>query len=434
MLSYARSLDLFLSQISMSKALHYPRPSEAPSVVHFQGKPFDNEELRDYYYAVGKQHGYIRFLGLPIGRDPGKPVEINRLFVEPLLAAKPVGPDEMDEKRPKTPFYTVIEAMRNSQRIVVLGAPGAGKSTLIHWLADVFTSPEGHPLITTFGRLIPIPIVLRDLQIEALRSTTKLSWDAVMSCFLDQPIARALKNLSHDRRNKFFEDGQAIFLLDGLDEVPHSLREPLRSAIWDGMNRWFRCRWVLTSRIVGYDDCPLHQSASIVHDSSSLFNDSGFKAGKPTKVSTEKSLSEKDSLPIATVLYTAPLNDQQLSLFAKLWYQYYEPSLELAERSASDFLKAVQSNKGTRVLARIPNLATLMTLIYRQYARLPDGRAVLYGKITEAYLESIDEARTLKFNEGSTLTRAQKERWLAEIAFDMQSERSGSRSAKTRSS
>jgi internalin A len=62
-----------------------------------------------------------------------------------------------------------------------------------------------------------------------------------------------------------------------------------------------------------------------------------------------------------------------------------------------------------------------MALIHRIQARLPHGRAVLYGKIVDAYLESIDAYRGIQEVDYSL---EEKKRWLAWVGFRMQRRRS----------
>ena len=431
-----------------------PEPFEVADKENFAFlRPFDELALRDYCYAIRQFYGYIRFTGLPIGRDPGKSVALDQLYVEPLLAVRRVAPEEMDELRPDAKPNSLFAALQEHHRLIVLGDPGSGKSTLVHWLADVFTSPEPHPFVSAFGRLIPIPLILRDLSLHSRITDGRLSWDSVMACFLEQNIAKSLATISSAKLISLFETGQALILLDGLDEVPHTLRKPLRDAVWEGFSKWSRCRWVLTSRVVGYEQCPFHTQpvpyAGVWSSPGAIFSekipvsilpadihaetidclytvdlpmpgDETILISKETIIDYHKLFDTKVA---ATVLYTVPFTNEQVDRFANNWYQHYEPDIHLATITASEFLLAIRSNRSTRTLARIPNLVTLMALIYRQYARLPDGRAVLYAKISEAYLESIDASRKLDFKTGPELTRQQKERWLGEVAFAMQQNR-----------
>jgi len=89
-------------------------------------------------------------------------------------------------------------------------------------------------------------------------------------------------------------------------------------------------------------------------------------------------------------------------------------------------VSAIRRHEGTQRLARIPNLLTMIALIHRIRASLPDGRAKLYDDIAEAYLHSIDDFRGLNETHYSL---AQKKRWLAYVAFQMQKRRAESPAA-----
>ena len=59
----------------------------------------------------------------------------------------------------------------------------------------------------------------------------------------------------------------------------------------------------------------------------------------------------------------------------------------------------------------------MMALIHRIETTLPHGRALLYDRIAEAYLESIDKFRGLY---SGAYDLAQKRLWLARVAYEMQ--------------
>jgi len=86
-----------------------------------------------YLREVRDRHGYIHFLGLPQLKD-NPDVPIQRLYVEPNLWENYVHPDRDPKEWPKC--KTVLETVAESQRLVVLGDPGSGKSTLVSWLSD----------------------------------------------------------------------------------------------------------------------------------------------------------------------------------------------------------------------------------------------------------------------------------------------------------
>jgi len=83
-------------------------------------------------------------------------------------------------------------------------------------------------------------------------------------------------------------------------------------------------------------------------------------------------------------------------------------------------VQAVHRDQDTLRLARVPNLLTMMALIHRNRATPPNGTALLYGDITPAYLNTIDE-----FSQITEYTDAlpDMKRWLGEVGFKMQQRR-----------
>ena len=134
---------------------------------------------------------------------------------------------------------------------------------------------------------------------------------------------------------------------------------------------------------------------------------------------------------VATVWYLAPFSSAQIQEFANKWYEQHESDPKLAPARAIGFVNAVNENSGTKRLARVPYLVTLMALIHRKATRLPHGRTDLYDRIATAYLESIDVTRDL---DQLPYSLPQKKRWLAEVGFQMQLRRTTEqRSARAKS-
>ena len=82
--------------------------------------------------------------------------------------------------------------------------------------------------------------------------------------------------------------------------------------------------------------------------------------------------------------------------FARNWYVRREASASRASANADHLVRAVHADESFLRLARVPNLLTMMALIHRIEATLPHGRALLYERIAEAYLESIDTFRGIE--------------------------------------
>lgn len=389
--------------------------------------PWDNHALLDYYLALLRAYGYIRLLGLPQLKDnPDIPIE--SLFVEPEFSQQLIPPDQQIDQWP--PRISVTEAFLTYPRIVVLGDPGIGKTSLMQWVIAQFCRSGASALQASLGPLVPMPFVLRELAL-----TPDLDWDKLLGLFLSQP---APEKLRADPRlcEQLLATGQAMILLDGLDEVSaEETRKALRSAVVQGILRYNTCRWIMTSRVVGYDRTPFHFASHnltpfrlpTMADARLDWADAPYSPAdaKLLQVLGGKSLNLNTMVSNITsarseLLYLAPFNDSQIERLVRNWYAEREADPNKRNESIKDLLRGIREHSGTEKLARIPNLLTMMALIHRVRARLPQGRVNLYSDIADAYLQTIDEFRGIH-EVGYTL--AQKKHWLARVAFEMQRRR-----------
>lgn len=103
-----------------------------PAFSRWQARQYEREQVRDYLASTRTAHGAIRFLGLRTLQD-NQDMRIDRLFVEPQLSRQPIVPESNPEGwRDRQPLG---EAVAENHRLVILGDPGSGKSTLVDWLA-----------------------------------------------------------------------------------------------------------------------------------------------------------------------------------------------------------------------------------------------------------------------------------------------------------
>ena len=382
----------------------------------------ENPSLRAYLSNVRDWHGYVRFLGLPDRRD-NPDILIDRLFVEPLLTRRHVSPDEepsswIDEAE------TVFDVLKLGRPTVLLGDPGTGKSTLLNYLVWLLARPTGDIWTEQMGSwLLPVPMVLREL---SLRSVT--SFDGLLKAFLNHAVSEPLRE--SDYLHRMLEEGRALIFLDGIDELGEpKARRNLRDAVFDGFDRYPRCRWLLSSRIVGYEEAPFDRRQNPDSVSPELPPESLKKA---PRLESRKLLVQQELVdPLQTegesgdgyviTRYLAPFDDRRIEEFAHNWYIQREAAATRAGENAAHLVRAIHADQAILRLARVPNLLTMMALIHRIEATLPHGRALLYGRIAEAYLESIDKFRGVY---SSAYDLSQKRRWLARVGYEMQRRRS----------
>ncbi|HEX5270832.1 MAG TPA: DUF4062 domain-containing protein [Gemmataceae bacterium] len=367
----------------------------APALTRWLARRHERDRLRDYLAAVRAAHGQLNFLGLPQLKD-NRDVRIDRLFVDPFLAPRYLAPESNpDEWKETVPLLDAVTAERAT---VLLGDPGTGKSTLVNWVAWQLAQERPNLWTAALENRVPIPLILRDLRVR-----TGVTWDGLLASFLAQPLG---KHLDRERLERLLTTGQALVLLDGLDEIGSvTLRRDLRDAVQGAMLRYDRSRWLLTSRIVGYDDVSFHIDArELTHFPPDLARD-----------------ARQLLTFLAGIRFIVPFNDRQIEQFAHNWYAEREAVAYRAREGAKSLVEAIHAEKATTRLARIPNLLTIMALIHRVRARLPHGKALLYNEIAQAYLETIDDYRKIRETND---TLADKKRWLARVGFEMQRQRS----------
>ena len=349
--------------------------------------PFNHRGWLDYFAKLRPRFQYIRFLGLPSLKEQPD-VLLEQLYVPIYLGLNYSSVAEMEKKD----FFSLEDALTKLRLLVILGDPGSGKSTIVNYLATLFASKRNHILSDSLGHLIPIPFVLRDFSIDK-----NISFENLLSQFQSQPFWPK-QSLTENDLHHVLESGQALILLDGLDEIGDvKKRKALRKTVFeDGISKYPTCVWVFTSRVIGYDEVPFDDFSKIDNITSDIKN-----------------------IPSVSTLHLLPFNDDQIKRFITNWYTLREADQAIREESIKSLLTAI-SAPSINNLANNPNLLTIIALIYRVYAKLPSGRALLYDKITEAYLESIDTFRGIR---ETTVNIKKHILWLSNLAYDMQCKR-----------
>jgi hypothetical protein len=263
----------------------------------------------------------------------------------------------------------------------------------VSWIAHRLASDTPNPWKSRLNKAVPLPFVLRDLDIGQ-----GFTWDGLVDAFL---AVSAHHLLSKEQVTRLLEDGSAILLLDGLDEIgDRTARQRLRRAVQEGIRRYPNCRWLLTSRIAGYDEVPFH------------LTEKAEVARRNDKLAIVEELLD--------VRYVVPFDDARIEEFARTWYDIRERGVDKApvvEQKTRALVEAVQRDGDSMRLARIPYLLTMMALVHRVEAVLPYRKALLYDQVAEALLESIDLIRHRLLDDPNHLQ--DKKRWLGEVAFRM---------------
>ena len=241
--------------------------------------------------------------------------------------------------------------------------------------------------------------------------------------------------------NTLFQSGQAFFLLDGLDEVADPLvRKGLGRALLDGMNRYRRCRFLVTSRLIGFSAAAFFGLDEVAITEDELENCEESSLGSEHRLLLAQKMAvvpggARDTIADANVsrfgtAFLAPFNTSQVKRFAVNWFSQYEPDTSVHMQRVDDLMDRVGANDGLSRLSRIPVLLNMICFIHARRTRLPDGRVELYERIAQTYLVALDRAKGLELpGKDLNIDYQDLSNWLATLALNMQERRIGEKGA-----
>jgi formylglycine-generating enzyme required for sulfatase activity/energy-coupling factor transporter ATP-binding protein EcfA2 len=345
----------------------------------------DLDRLRvDYLAYLRQAYQYLDFKGLPQVERIAQQLPLDAVYVP--LRARPEMPkgetwlrvagrlwegEELSEMEaqagraaPLAEPVPADEVLGVAPALVVLGDPGAGKSTLLKVLALALARQDEGPL--------PILVPL-NAYAAALEQKEVSLHDFLVTYFATRQ--RRLRNLG-PLFEAALEKGQAVVLLDGLDEVQANRAFLVRLVQDFAAEQVPRPggegeavpgnRLVVTSRIVGYREAPL--------------SGPGWRT------------------------YTlVDFGREEIERFADRWTLAFEAAThgdtELARRAAAkerdDLLAAIWASPGIERLASNPLLLTILALIKRQGVTLPQRRVELYELYLHTLINAWNKARSL---------------------------------------
>ncbi|WP_299542462.1 NACHT domain-containing NTPase, partial [uncultured Streptomyces sp.] len=241
-------------------------------------------------------------------------------------------------------------------RIVVLGDPGAGKSTLAKYLALALAGGLNEmpaPLERLAG-LVPVLVELRLYAEERWRERT-------IEDFLDHVHVQERMNLPRPVLEELLHSGMAMVIFDGLDEIfDPSVRAQTARRITAFSAHYSQARTLVTSREYGYQS----------HE----FTANGF---------------------VQVMLQNLEL--AQIKEFTRRWYIAADPETpQLAAKLTERLLSAVHNQRPVAELAGNPLLLTILAAVGKGHT-IPRERRAVYAHAINVLIERWDrDAKFLK--------------------------------------
>ena len=264
------------------------------------------------------------------------------------------------ERKPDNDKRVSAQGMINDHpRLVLLGDPGSGKTTLVNYVAHVLAKAgvEGEAWLDRLkgkgdwahGVLAPVRVILREFA-ENLPPDATTGKAETVTGFLEHHFHSLDVDAfwDHLREHLAEPESPVLFIFDGLDEVPPHLREMVVYSIDAFSGRYRNHRFLVTCRIHAYIGQP--------------YTLDGFKRA-----------------------ILSPFSRKQIEQFVSAWYEQLRSRNLMnpneAEEKVRSLLQAA-SREDLRGMAERPLLMTVMAILHT-YRGLPEDRIDLYTQVVD---------------------------------------------------
>ncbi|MEH1945108.1 MAG: NACHT domain-containing NTPase [Nostoc sp.] len=307
--------------------------------------------------------------------DTPQPIGLNDIYtsvniLEKITGQRRLGIDELLEQSSSQNFDLFglnritekrvpgLQAVEKHSKLMILGKPGAGKTTFLKYLAIHCIEGEFQ------AERVPIFITLKGFA-EATNKPGLLEYITYITNITEE----AINPIS------FIQDvityGKALVLLDGLDEVREEDSDRILKEIREFSDRFLKNQFVMTCRIAARE----------------------YTFEKFTEVEV------------------ADFDDDQISNFTHNWFKDKAVKPET-------FIKRLEENSRIKQLAASPLLLTLLCLAFEESGDFPANRSELYKEGLDALLKKWDAKRGIQRNKiYKKLSVQRKEDLLSKMAL-----------------
>lgn len=331
-----------------------------------EAKDFETRYLRSFSEKVGK----YELVGLDVERGLKK-IDLSVSYIS--LSASDVFGDMED-------VSNIDSILSSGRRFIIQGNPGSGKTTLLQYVGLSYVKGTFENSSPSNLNKIPFMLPLRKYSDQSLPSISQLPLFAASTYIEMMPTEWA---------TKIFTNGQAVLLIDGLDELKPKRREEVSEWLTELVYQFPNNTYILTSRPNALDENWYH------------FQD--FR-----------------------VVELLPMDPENIRKFVKHWHRAvagYSPTKKvLNDLSRHERLlnSHIEENIRVRNMASSPLLcAMLCALNIDRNSIIPRERGELYRVVLDVLVERRDAQRGIESATDIRLLKKQKFILLQNIAYWM---------------
>ncbi|MCG9735972.1 NACHT domain-containing protein, partial [Pseudoalteromonas shioyasakiensis] len=330
----------------------------------------------EFRRAIARRFDELKIFGLNFGKRTRK----YQLSVAYISLTTETDFNNSDDNK----VMSTNEALTSYKRLVILGEAGQGKTTLLQWLTVQCGRRAFRNEQVDFNKKVPVLIQLRSLLHESILPT-----ELDFYSFMTEGIV--IENPHREWISQVLENGLAIIMVDGFDEVPKERRQEVLEWINNLCERYEGNQFILTSRPSAYENTSL------------------------------------DHLDF-NVIQLQTMDRKAQTDFVEHWHhaialEYDKTKPTALNQQASSLLEKLRQQKVLRNLAQNPLLCGVLCMLHHdRNGYLPKDRTDLYESTCRLFLDSRDrEKKVIETDAFSLLDFRNKESFLSDIAFWMTS-------------
>jgi Leucine-rich repeat (LRR) protein len=279
--------------------------------------------------------------------------------------------DERSERDAGRRVRRVDEVLCDCRRLVIRGGAGAGKSTLLQWLAVRAANQDFQGKLQHWNYKIPFFVRLRRLVGKAFPTPEQFPALIAPNCAALMPCP--------DWVHQYLNYGQALVLIDGVDELPRQERQDFLEALKDLVRDFSEAIYIVTSRPSGLKDA----QGEVWQEWEDWVESQGF-----------------------VNLHMEPMSPVNIEEFVVRWHSALPLDTSSSDQSidhtqmAGNLKSQLRQRSELRRLASTPLLCAMICALHRERREtLPSARLQLYRECIEMLLDRRDAGRGIPLDE-----------------------------------